>query len=165
MLSLPTRVSHEENTQIQTKTHLQQAYLLQTDLLKPTWTYPGSSSPETQPITVSEQVLHTSAQTPAQNRIEPRFGATNILPRTVESTTSSQETAKWKSTNNNNNNSTKSLIEFRFSFVLFPSSKIPSLLRRWRSRTAQINQRIPWRIAKQQTNIPPRNERTTQIKK
>ena len=165
MLSLPTRVPHWENTQIQTKTHhLKQAYLLQTDLLKPTWTYPGSSSPETQPITVSEQVLHTSAQTLAQNRIEPRFGATNILPSTVESTTSSQGTAKWKS-NNNNNNSTESLIEFRFRFVSFPSSKMPSLLRRCQPRTAQINQRIPWRTAKQQTNILPRNERTTQIKK
>ena len=30
-----------------------------------------------------------------------------------------------------------------------------------RPRTARINQRIPLRNAKQQTNIPPRNERTT----
>ena len=40
---------------VQTKTHPQLFHLPQTDLLKPTWTYPGSSSPETQSILFSRQ--------------------------------------------------------------------------------------------------------------
>jgi len=60
-----------------------------------------------------------------------------------------------------NNNSTQShQVQVSRQLRILPPN-CHDLLRHQRPRTAQFNQRIPLRKAKQQTNIPPRNERTT----
>ena len=49
----------------------------------------------------------------------------------------------------------------KFTCIKFASSKMSAPACHRRPSTAQIDQRIPLRNAKQQTNIPPRNERST----